>query len=66
MMQKLFTICNTQQRMFILQKLAGSIPMLVRNKQGTHTLQTLVALLTQEDEHCLVVETAKRDLYELS
>lgn len=55
MMQKLFTICNTQQRMFILQKLTGSIPMLVKNKQGTHTLQTLVTLLTQEEEHCLIV-----------
>jgi hypothetical protein len=41
--------------MFILEKLAGSIPMLVKNKQGTHTLQTLMALLTQEEEHSLVI-----------
>lgn len=52
--------------MFILEKLAGSIPMLVKNKQGTHTLQTLIALLTQEDEHCLVIEAIRRSLYELS
>lgn len=62
MMQKLFTICNTQQRVFILDKLVGSIPMLVKNKQGTHTLQSLVALLTQEEEHCMVIEVVRRYL----
>lgn len=40
--------------------------MLVKNKQGTHTLQTLITLLTQEEEHCMVVEVARRHLNELS
>ncbi len=66
MMQKLFTICNIQQRCFILEKLSSSIPMLVKNKQGTHTLQTLIALLTQEEEHCMLAETIRRHLNELS
>lgn len=46
--------------------MAGSIPMLVRNKQGTHTLQTLIALLTQDEEHALVINTVRNSLYELS
>jgi hypothetical protein len=66
MMQKLFTLCNSPQRKFILETIASSIPMIVKNKQGTHTLQSLIALLTQEEEYCLVIDSIKKVLYELS
>lgn len=55
MMQKLFTLCNASQRTFILDKISSNLPMIVKNKQGTHTLQTLIALLTQEEEYSLVI-----------
>lgn len=65
-MQKLFTLCNPMQRTFILEKISSNIPMIVKNKQGTHTLQTLIAMLTQEEEYCLVVESIRKVVYELS
>lgn len=65
-MQKLFTLCNPMQRTFILDKLSSNIPIIVKNKQGTHTLQTLIALLTQEEEYRIVVESIRKAIYELS
>lgn len=46
MTQKLFQVCSPNQRIFILTKLYPQIPSLVRNKQGTHTIQAFISLLT--------------------
>lgn len=46
MTQKLFQVCSPNQRLFILGKLFPEMPALVRNKQGTHTIQAFVNLLT--------------------
>jgi hypothetical protein len=46
MTQKLFQVCSPNQRIFILTKLYPLISGLVRNKQGTHTIQAFISLLT--------------------
>jgi hypothetical protein len=45
MTQKLFKICSPNQRLSILKKLYPYIPGLVRNKQGTHTIQAFISFL---------------------
>jgi hypothetical protein len=49
MVQKLFSVCTMPQRLKIIQRLMKDIPAIVRNKQGTHSIQTLIGLFTNED-----------------
>lgn len=46
MVQKLLGVCSLAQRLRIVQRLQADIPVIARNKQGTHSLQTLIALFT--------------------
>lgn len=50
MVQKLFTVCSDYQRIEILQMIYCSIGEIVRNKQGTHTLQAFVGFFTLHEE----------------
>lgn len=49
MVQKLLGVCTIAQRLRIVQRLQGDVPGIARNKQGTHSLQTLIALFTTDD-----------------
>ena len=48
MMQKLFGVCTPQQRNKIMRELALHIPNIVKNKQGTHTIQTFIGLFIEK------------------
>jgi len=49
MVQKLLGVCTLPQRLKILERMHSDIPGIARNKQGTHSLQTLIALFTTDD-----------------
>ena len=49
MVQKLFTVCNVQQRLDILQTIMPSLCDLIRNKQGTHTIQSFITYFTHHE-----------------
>lgn len=65
MTQKLFQMCSPSQRLMILKKLYLQIPNLVRNKQGTHTIQLFVSFLTLPEELELIVESIKPEFEHL-
>jgi hypothetical protein len=48
MVQKLFSVCNFNQRLKIMQRIHEEICPIVRNKQGTHTIQALIKLFTND------------------
>lgn len=50
MVQELFKVSLPQQRLAILGKLYPDIPRLVRNKQGTHTVQAFLDYLQESEE----------------
>jgi hypothetical protein len=59
MVQKLLGVCTLPQRLRIIQRLQADIPGIARNKQGTHSLQTLIALFTNDDEYMLVCDSIR-------
>lgn len=59
MVQKLLGVCTIAQRLRIVQRLQGDVPGIARNKQGTHSLQTLIALFTTDDEYKLVCDSIR-------
>jgi len=46
MVQKLFSVCTYTQRLKVMQRLHEDISNIVRNKQGTHTIQALIKFFT--------------------
>lgn len=48
MVQKLFSVCSYTQRLKVMQRLHEEIADIVRNKQGTHTIQALVKFFTND------------------
>ena len=66
MVQKLMSVCLPQQRLRIVQRIAGDIPVIARNKQGTHSLQTLIGLFSLDDEYKLVCSSVKPSFLTLS
>ena len=65
MVQKLFTVCNVQQRLDILQTIMPSLGDLIRNKQGTHTIQSFISQFTHHEEYSLVVVHLGPEYYDL-
>lgn len=59
MVQKLLSVCTLAQRLRIVQRLQVDIPGIARNKQGTHSLQTLIALFTGDEEYQLVCDSIR-------
>lgn len=59
MIQKLLGVCTLAQRLRIVQRLQADIPGIARNKQGTHSLQTLIALFTSDEEYKLVCDSVR-------
>jgi hypothetical protein len=46
MVQKLFIVCSPLQRLAILNLILPQLCELVRNKQGTHTIQAFISYFT--------------------
>ena len=55
MIQKLFFVCHPFQRLEILQEILPSFCDLIKNKQGTHTLQAFISYFTIHEEFTLVI-----------
>lgn len=66
MIQKLIGVCSLAQRLRIVQRLQADIPGIARNKQGTHSLQTLITLFTTDDEYKLVIDSIKTSFLTLA
>ena len=66
MIQKLIGVCSLPQRIRIVQRLQNDIPGIARNKQGTHSLQTLITLFSTDDEYRLVVESIQKPFLTLA
>ena len=49
MMQKLFLFSTSHQRAIILEKLSQNLPKIVKNKQGTHTIQAFIQIFIDKD-----------------
>ena len=65
MTQKLFNVCSLPQRLKVLGLISHQIPTIVKNKQGTHTLQAFIALFTTEEEFAFMAESLKQDFYQI-
>jgi len=66
MIQKLIGVCSLPQRIKIVQRLQSDIPGIARNKQGTHSLQTLITLFSTDEEYRLVTDCIKTTFLSLS
>jgi hypothetical protein len=66
MVQKLLGVCTLAQRLRIVQRLQADIPGIARNKQGTHSLQTLIALFTSDDEYKQVCDSVRTSYLSLA
>ena len=66
MVQKLFTVCSASQRVELLQVLAPQLGEVVRNKQGTHTVQAFISHFSLPEEFGLLCSQLTREFYELS
>ena len=66
MIQKLIGVCTLAQRIRITQRLQSDIPGISRNKQGTHSLQTLIALFSTSDEYKLIIDSIKNNFLTLA
>jgi hypothetical protein len=65
MTQKLFKVSTPAQRLLILNKLFAYLPGLVKNKQGTHTIQAYLDTLINPEELQLIVNSIKTDFESL-
>ena len=65
MVQKLFKVCSPYQRIDLLQAILPSLSELVRNKQGTHTIQAFIENFTLNEEYTLVIMQIMNEYYEL-
>lgn len=65
MVQKLFTVCSPFQRYYILQTILPFLSQLVKNKQGTHTIQAFLSQFTLNEQFSLVSLEIMRDFYQL-
>lgn len=65
MVQRLFIVCSPQQRLDVLQTILPSLGELIRNKQGTHTIQAFISKFTLHEEYELVAMQLRTEYYEL-
>ena len=49
MMQRLFMVCNADQRLEVLQLILPNLCEIIRNKQGTHTIQKFIEEFRLQD-----------------
>ena len=66
MVQKLIGVCSLPQRIKLVQRLKSDIPGIARNKQGTHSLQTLITLFSADEEYRLIVESIQTSFLTLA
>ena len=66
MVQKLFSVCNYNQRLKVMQRLHEDISNIVRNKQGTHTIQALIKFFTNDEEFKLMCDSISGNFLQLS
>jgi len=55
MMQKLFSVCNLERRVYILELLIPQLSDIAMNKQGTHAFQDFLSFFTSDSEYVLVL-----------
>ncbi len=65
MIQKLFSVSNSAQRLRILESIQPNFCELIKNKQGTHTLQAFIDNFTCAEEFSFVSMEIRLDFYEL-
>ena len=66
MIQKLIGVCSLAQRVKIVTRLQSDIPGIARNKQGTHSLQTLITLFSTGEEFDLAINSIKTSFVTLA
>lgn len=59
MMQKLFSVCNLERRLYILEILIPHMSDIVMNKQGTHAFQDFLSFFTTDSEYILVLNNIR-------
>src|SRR6478609_7166481 len=66
MFQTLAQSCSSDQRYFLLKKIAPSMAEIACDRKGTHALQSLIALVSRDVEENLLRDTLKDHIVELS
>ena len=54
MVQKLFRVAHPNQRLAILQMILSSLCELIKNKQGTHTIQSFIEYFSIPEEYSII------------
>lgn len=54
MVQKLFSVCHPYQRLHILETILPEFCELIKNKQGTHTIQAFISYFSLHEEFTIV------------
>ena len=66
MFQGLVHACSPDQRIKVVNKIASNISTLSQNKKGTHSLQTLITIITTSQERHIICKALEKDLIFLS
>jgi len=66
MFQTLAQSCSSEQRYYLLQKLAPSMIRVARDRKGTHSLQAIVSLINRDVEDKLIKQTLEGHVFELA
>ena len=65
MVQKLYKVSGTKHRLAILEIIKPYLSDLVKNKQGTHTIQAFISQFVTHEEYSLIAIELQNEYYEL-
>ena len=64
--QKLFELCNTEQRLFILNSIKDNFIEIALNKWGSFSLQSLIKIISLPEEQEIIKQCIEGKVYELA
>ncbi len=64
--QRLVSSCSPAQRIAFLQQIKGRIVMISKDKKGTHTIQSMLDVMTMDEEEAIVASDIKGHVFELA
>ncbi len=64
--QKLFELCNTEQRLFILNSIKDNFIEIALNKWGSFSLQSLIKIVSLPEEQEIIKKCIEGKVYELA
>lgn len=64
--QRLLSSCSPSQRIYFLTQISGKIVEISKDKKGTHTMQSILDVMTMDEEEKVIAECLKGHVYDLA